>query len=298
MDDAYETLPRQDKGCDSRPLTVGTSFTLRPWWRGCNTGEGKVPSDRGLSPNTRSVIQVFFFFFSVSKKMHSQTPRTLSASIYNHACHSRVWAAVSAASFRSLPLWRDVILNAFRWSGRGGGGVQTPRQMNWWKWRRPSAVRERPCLKRLQGADLPVCQVCGRCCDQSVFIMAVWPFPMWSCDLLSRAEGGLPLFSLSFIVILLWPISFYFCNQLYYFVGPSYNWFYTIILMCIFVHRCFYSCKSPLPDHWWLQRAIETKLTLTGFVGARRDTQGQRGTKLWRAWANEGRAEWKKENDI
>lgn len=86
----------------------------------------------------------------------------------------------------------------------GGGGafslVQTPRQMNWWRWRRPSAVRERTRLKRLQGAGLPVCQVC----DQSVFIIAVWLCAMWSCDLLRRPEDGAVLHcGLSLVMILL-----------------------------------------------------------------------------------------------
>lgn len=75
--------------------------------------------------------------------------------------------------------------------------------VHWLRWRWLSAVRERGCLKRLQGVTVPACQVCGRCCDQSVFIIAVWPFPRQSHDWLSRPEeDGLSLAPLAFCLAL------------------------------------------------------------------------------------------------
>lgn len=66
----------------------------------------------------------------------------------------------------------------------------------------------------------------------------------------------------------------------------------------------FFTVFSPMQKFfvWPLvtstRYSVETRLTLTGFGGVRKDAQGQRGAKLWRAWANEGSAGRKKENNI
>lgn len=129
------------------------------------------------------------------------------------------------------------------------------------------------------------------CCDQSVFIMAVWPFPMWSCDLLSRAEeGGLPLFSLSLIVRLLCPISFYFCNQTLLFCFIIFliidSILYTITMICIFF--CIFTplvtstCYRNKADFDWFCRCPQRRPRSEG------DEAVKGVGKRWKGWMKEG----------
>lgn len=115
MDDAYETLFRQDKGCDTLEPgpsvpSVGMSFTLRAWWRGWNTGEENVPSDRRLCLTVTLFYNFVFFLLpsprnTLSYRLCSLCPPDIPLYPWWNGVH----ADLSAAFFQSVTLNRAVI---------------------------------------------------------------------------------------------------------------------------------------------------------------------------------------------
>lgn len=242
-------LCSEDKGCDTLEPgpsvpSVGMSFTLRAWWRGWNTGEGNVPSDRRLCL-TVTLFYNFVFFLLPSPR------NALSYRLYS-LCPPRY-------PFVSMMKWSTcgLVCSIFsKCDVKQGCNLKISSDLrtacpdtwavHWLRWRRLSAVRERGCLKRLQGVAVPACQVCGRCCDQSVFIIAVWPFPRQSHDWLSRPEeDGLSLVPLAFCLALVSTFFSLFCSN-HYFMGSYCNRIYyshNIILWCIFIFIYLYSVR-------------------------------------------------------
>lgn len=252
MDDAYETWFRQDKGCDTlwaQPLCAVCRDVLHT--EGLMTGlehrGRKRPVWQKALPNSHSLLQLcIFFFYSRLQETHSLIPFILSVSPDTplYPWWNGVHADSSAAFFSKCDVKQGCNLKI---SSDLRTACPDTWAVHWLRWRRLSAVRERGCLKRLQGAAVPACQVCGRCCDQSVFIIAVWRFPRQSHDWLSRPEeDGLSLVPLAFCLASVSTFFFsLFCSNHYFMGSYCHRIYYShnIILWCIFIFIYLYSVR-------------------------------------------------------
>lgn len=186
MDEAYETFIRRDENCDSLEpsfsgLSIWVSFTLRAWMMGLGRRGGEVSFDRRLC-----LIASLFYnsvFLSQRHRLSSLSFSPFPPLLWPYGTLTSLHLSVSAGCIqRSLHhlskcgVNRILILKSLQGIPNSGTACPGTWAVHWLRWRQDSAVRDGSCLKRQQGAALPACQVCECCCDQSIFIIAVWPW--------------------------------------------------------------------------------------------------------------------------